>query len=102
MATFVLYYRIALVLYYKIDFVLYDKLLPIFKKQFKNISFYGMSEILQNNYDYKISLGSLNKYFFKDQSSNSSDLINFSEERRKHWELIFKNKKKKYWFDLVW
>ena len=84
----------------KIDFVLYDKLLPIFKKQFKNISFYGMSEILQNNYDYKISLGSLNKYFFKDQSSNSSDLINFSEERRKHWELIFKNKKKN--IGLIW
>ena len=84
----------------KIDFVLYDKLLPIFKKQFKNISFYGMSEILQNNYDYKISLGSLNKYFFKDQSSNSSDLINFSEERRKHWELILKNKKKN--IGLIW
>ena len=84
----------------KIDFVLYDKLLPIFKKQFKNISFYGMSEILQNNYDYKISLGSLNKYFFKDQSSNSSDLINFSKERRKHWELILKNKKKN--IGLIW
>ena len=41
--------------------------------------------IFQNNYDYKISLGSLNKYFLKDQNSNSSDLINFSEERKKHW-----------------
>ena len=47
----------------KIDFVIYDKLLPIFKKNYKNINICKKSEILQNKYDYKISLGSLNKYF---------------------------------------
>ncbi len=84
----------------KIDFVIYDKLLPIFKKHFKNITIYKRNEVLQNDYDYKISLGSLNKYFFKDKSSNSSDLINFSEARKKRWELFFKNKKKN--IGLIW
>ena len=78
----------------KIDFILYDKLLPIFKKKFKNINICRKNEISQNKYDYKISLGSLNKYFFKEKNSNSSDLINFNEDRKKYWETIIKNKKK--------
>ncbi len=84
----------------KIDFIPFDKLLPIFKKKFKNINICHKSEISQNKYDYKISLGSLNKYFFKEKNSNSSDLINFNESRKKHWEKIIKNKKKN--IGLVW
>ena len=84
----------------KIDFVLYDKLLSIFKKNYKNINICKKNEILQNKYDYKISLGSLNKYFYKEKNSNSSDLINFSEDRKKHWGSILKNKKKN--IGLVW
>tara|TARA_A100000164_G_scaffold374284_1_gene406988 strand:+ start:332 stop:2059 length:1728 start_codon:yes stop_codon:yes gene_type:complete len=84
----------------KIDFILYDKLLPIFKSKFKNINICKKSEILHNKYDYKIPLGSLNKYFFKENNSNSSDLINFSEDKKKHWNSILKNKKKN--IGLVW
>ncbi len=84
----------------KIDFVIYDKLLPIFKKNYKNINICKKSEILQNKYDYKISLGSLNKYFYKEKNFNSSDLINFSEDGKKHWGSILKNKKKN--IGLVW
>ena len=84
----------------KIDFVIYDKLLPIFKKNYKNINICKKSEILQNKYDYKISLGSLNKYFYKEKNFNSSDLINFSEDGKKHWGSILKNNKKK--IGLVW
>jgi len=84
----------------KIDFILYDKLLPIFKKKFKNINICKRSEILQNKYDYKIPLGSLNKYFFKEKNSNSSDLINFSEDKKIRWSSILKNKKKNV--GLVW
>ena len=84
----------------KIDFVLYDKLLSIFKKNYKNINICKKNEILQNKYDYKISLGSLNKYFYKEKNSNSSDLINFSEDGKKHWGSILKNKKKN--IGLVW
>ena len=84
----------------KIDFIPYDKLLPIFKTKFKNINICKKSEIFQNIYDYKISLGSLNKYFFKEKNSKSSDLINFSEDKKKHWNSILKNKKKN--IGLVW
>ena len=33
-----------------------------------------------NQYDYKISIGSLNRHFYKQENFNQSDLINFSEE----------------------
>ena len=56
--------------------------------------------LIFNKYDYKISLGSLNSFFFKEKNSNSSDLINFSEDRKKHWETITKNEKKN--IGLVW
>ena len=84
----------------KIDFVLYDKLLPIFKKKYKNINICKKSEILQNKYDYKISLGSLNKYFYKEKNSNSSELISFNEEKKKYWKSIIKNKKNN--IGLIW
>lgn len=84
----------------KIDFVIFDKLLPIFKKKFKNINICKKSEILNHEYDYKISIGSLNKYFYKDQNSNSSDLINFSEDKKNQWSSISNNKKKN--IGLVW
>ena len=84
----------------KIDFVIFDKLLPIFKKQYKNINIFTKNEILNNKYDFKISLGSLNKYFYKDNSSNSSDLINFNEGKKKKRNFLLNNNKKN--IGLVW
>tara|TARA_Y100000591_G_scaffold125259_1_gene107130 strand:+ start:812 stop:2536 length:1725 start_codon:yes stop_codon:yes gene_type:complete len=84
----------------KIDFVIYDKLLPIFKKKFKNINICKKSEISSHNYDYKISIGSLNKYFYKENNSNSSDLINFNEDKKYKWKALSSNKKKN--IGLVW
>ena len=84
----------------KIDFVLYDKLIPIYKKEIKNIKICSKKEIIENNYDYKISLGSLNKYFYKTQNSKSSDLINFDKNNKNKWRSILENKKKK--IGLVW
>ena len=84
----------------KIDFVIFDKLLPIFKKKLKNINICKKSEILNHNYDYKISIGSLNKYFYKENNSNSSDLINFNEDKKYKWKTLSNNKKKN--IGLVW
>jgi tetratricopeptide (TPR) repeat protein len=84
----------------KIDFVLYDKLIPIYKKEIKNIKICSKKEIIENNYDYKISLGSLNKYFYKTQNSKSSDLIKFDKNNENKWRSILENKKKK--IGLVW
>ena len=84
----------------KIDFVIYDKLLPIFKKKIGNINIYKKSEILMNQYDYKISIGSLNRHFYKQENFNQSDLINFSEDKKKQWRSVLDNKKKN--IGLVW
>ena len=78
----------------KIDFVIYDKLLPIFKKKIGNINIYKKSEILMKQYDYKISIGSLNRHFYKQENFNQSDLINFSEDKKKQWRSVLDNKKK--------
>ncbi len=84
----------------KIDFLLYDKLLPVFKKKEKNINICKKSEVLKNNYDYKVSLGSLNKYFFKEKNFNTSSLINFSDEKKNKWSLILDKEKKN--IGLIW
>ena len=84
----------------KIDFLLYDKLLPIFKKKEKNINICKIDEVLTNKYDYKVSLGSLNKYFFKEKFSNTSNLINFSDEKKKEWSTILDKEKKN--IGLIW
>ena len=84
----------------RIDFVLYDKLVPIYKKEINNIKIYEKKEILVNEYDYTISIGSLNKYFYKTKNSKSSDLINFNNEKKDKWNTILNNKKKK--IGLVW
>ena len=84
----------------KIDFVLYDKLIPIYKNKIQNIKVCEKKEIKQNNYDYKISLGSLNKYFYKSKNSKSSDLINFDNIKKSQWNSILRNNKKN--IGLVW
>ena len=40
----------------------------IIKKKFKNINICKKSEVIKNEYDYKISIGSLNKYFHKENN----------------------------------
>ncbi len=77
----------------KIDFLLYDKLIPIFKKEFNNIKICNMDDITESHYNYQISIGSLNKFFYKKNTCNSSDLINFDENEKKKWNSFFKLKK---------
>ncbi len=86
----------------KIDFCLYDKLIPIYKKKINNINICKKSEIVKNNYDYRISLGSLNKFFYKENNFLSSELLNFKNDQTKKHSSILDNKKKKYWINLVW
>ena len=84
----------------QIDFLLYDKLIPVFKKKFHNIKICRINEISETNYDYQISIGSLNKFFYNKNISNSSDLINFDEKEKKKWNSIFKLKKNNIGF--IW
>ena len=84
----------------EIDFLVFDKLLPIFKKEYKNINICEVSKIQNKEYDYRISLGSLNKYFYKDVESKSSELINFDNFKKNEWATILSKKKKN--IGLIW
>jgi len=84
----------------KIDFVVYDKLLPLFKKNYKNINICEISEIQNRKYDYRISIGSLNKYFYKDVNSKTSELINFDNDKKNEWGSILSKKKRN--IGLIW
>ncbi len=84
----------------KIDFCLYDKLIPIYKKKIKNINVCKKSEIINNNYDYQISLGSLNKFFYKENNSQSSELLNFKNDPKERCNYILNNKKSN--IGLIW
>ena len=84
----------------KIDFVVYDKLLPLFKKNYKNINICEISEIQNRKYDYRISIGSLNKYFYKNVKSNTSELINFDNNKKNEWGSILSKKKRN--IGLIW
>ncbi|WP_440923134.1 hypothetical protein [Candidatus Pelagibacter sp.] len=84
----------------KIDFLVYSKLLPLFKKNYKNINICEVSEIQNRKYDYRISIGSLNKYFYKDVKSDTSELINFDNDKKNEWESILSKKKRN--IGLIW
>ena len=84
----------------KIDFVVYNKLLPLFKKNYKNINICEISEIQNRKYDYRISIGSLNKYFYKDVNSKTSELINFDNDKKNEWGSILSKKKRN--IGLIW
>ena len=84
----------------KIDFIVYDKLLTLFKKEYKNINICGVTEIQNRKYDYRISVGSLNKYFYKDAKSETSELINFDNDKINEWGSILSKKKRN--IGLIW
>ena len=84
----------------KIDFCLYDKLIPIYKKKINNINVCKKSEIINNNYDYRISIGSLNKFFYKENNFLSSELLNLKNDLKEKHSFIIDNEKKN--IGLIW
>ena len=72
-----------------IDFVLDDKLYLIFKKNFQNINVLKKSEIVIKEYDYKISLGSLIKFFYNESDLNKNNLLHVNELKIDEWKNKF-------------
>ena len=83
-----------------IDFIPFDNLLPIFKKKFKNINFCKKSEVINKNYDYQIPLGSLNKFFYKENKFQSSELLDFKSDLKEKYKSIMDHKKRN--IGLIW
>ena len=76
-----------------IDFVVSDKLFPIFKEKINNINICKKKDLLENKYDYKISIGSLNKSFFNNNDHKSSELITSNEIKKEIWKNKLEDKK---------
>ena len=76
-----------------IDFVVSDKLFPIFKEKINNINICKKKDLLENKYDYKISIGSLNKRFFNNNDHKSSELITSNEIKKEIWKNKLEDKK---------
>ena len=70
----------------EIDFVVSDKLYPLFKKNINNINIYKKIDILNKNYDYKVSLGSLIKFFYNKINSNNDNLLYVDELKIENWK----------------
>ncbi len=70
----------------QIDFVLDDKLYPIFIKKFENINIVKKSEILDKKYEFKISLGSLIKFFYNESNLNKNNLLNVDKLKIEEWK----------------
>ena len=83
-----------------VDFVVKDKVSPIFKKNYKNINILKDKEVKIDKYSFKISLGSLNKFFYKKNNNDYFNLFYIDDEKLKKWkDKININKKN---IGLVW
>ena len=69
----------------EVDLIINDKLYPIFNKKLNNINILKKEDIINKKYDFKISLGSLNKFFYNKISSNKDNLINFNKSIFEEW-----------------
>ena len=76
-----------------VTFVVQDKLINFFKKDIKGLNIKQITEIDQKNYDFKIDLGSLIKFFYKEKINGPIrlfDLVNLNKKT----ELVKINKSK--------
>ncbi len=69
----------------EVDLIINDKLYPIFNKKLNNINILKKEDIINKKYDFKISLGSLNKFFYNKISSNKDNLINLNKSIFEEW-----------------
>ncbi len=77
----------------KVIFVIPKKLQDIFKKDIPNLKFIDDTEIKKENPDYKIALGSLIKFFYKEQINNHNQLIKINNNFSNEWKKKFDREK---------
>jgi len=70
----------------EIDFIVDDKLFPLFKKNIEKINIYKKTDIIKKECDYKISLGSLIKFFYNKTDSRKDNLIYINETKKLEWK----------------
>ena len=70
----------------KVIFVVPKKIQNLFKTDFKNLDIENNETIKNRKFDYKISLGSLLKYFYKNPIGNDESLIKLEKNSLEKWK----------------
>ena len=73
----------------KVIFVVPKKIQDIFKSDLNNLEIENNETILNKKFDYKIALGSLLKYFYKNNINNNENLIRFDKNSIEKWKKEF-------------
>ena len=77
----------------KVILVVPKKIQNLFKTNFKNLEIENIETIKNRKFDYKISLGSLLKYFYKNSISDDENLINLEKNSVEKWKKEINNAK---------
>ena len=83
-----------------VTFVVQEKLINLFKKDIKALTIKQFTEIDEKNYNFKIDLGSLIKFFYKEKINDPTRLFDLSNLKKKT-ELV-KIKKSKLNVGIAW
>ncbi len=83
-----------------VTFVTQSKLLNLFRKKIKNLSIDVIENCKNQKFDFKITLGSLIKFFFKEKINNNESLIQSNRVNDLKWKNKFSNSKMN--IGLVW
>ena len=76
-----------------VTFILQEKLINFFKRDINGLSIKLSKDINEINYDFKIDLGSLIKFFYKERINNSIRLFNLDNLKKKNQLIKIKNTK---------
>ena len=79
----------------EVTFVVQKKIQNIFKTDFSNLKIEIEDTIQDKIFDYKISLGSILKYFYKEKLNKNENLIRINKEFSNKWINKFNTKKMK-------
>ena len=79
----------------EVTFVVQKKIQNIFKTDFSNLKIEIEDTIQDKIFDYKISLGSILKYFYKEKFNKDENLIKINKEFSNKWINEFSTKKMK-------
>ena len=70
----------------KVTFVVQSNIQNLFKKQIENLSIETIENSKNNKYDFKIALGSLIKFFYKEKFNANDNLIQSNKDEDLKWK----------------
>jgi len=69
-----------------VSFIVDEKIIKLFNNEIKNLFIETKNSISRKSFDYKISLGSLLKYFYKEKLDSDESLIKVNNEQVQYWK----------------